>query len=166
MDCEAMKKLKSTVEKCIDELAAKPTLTPAETEALKNGLEVIDMLECKTDELEMKKYEDSARRSMRTYSGRSYAPIRVSYSEHPMTGYSGDYGVQGWYRSGDGMSNYGQDPRYYGDMYSERRRSYSRHSIGDRAVEKLENMMDTAGSEYEKEELRRFIHMIKSAADY
>lgn len=154
MDCETMKKLKSTVEKCIDELAAKPTLTPAETEALKNGLEVIDMLECKTDELEMKKYEDSARRSMRTYSGRSYAPIRVSYNEPPITGYSGDYGVQGWYRSDDG------------NMYSERRRSYSRHSIGDRAVEKLENMMDTAGSEYEKEELRRFIHMIKSAADY
>lgn len=42
---------------------------------------------------------------------------------------------------------------------------YSRYSIGDRAVEKLEQLMDTAQSGYEQEELHKFIRMIRQAAD-
>ena len=42
-------------------------------------------------------------------------------------------------------------------------RGYSRHSISDRAVEKLEHLMDAAGSEYERQELKRYIGMIRQA---
>ena len=34
-----------------------------------------------------------------------------------------------------------------------------------KAIEKLENLMDGAGSEYEKEQLHKFIRMIRAAAD-
>lgn len=41
-------------------------------------------------------------------------------------------------------------------------RGYSGHSIGDRAVEKLESMMDNASSEYEREVLEKYIRMIRA----
>lgn len=183
LDLDSMKKLKAITEKCAAELAEKPTHTPNETKALKDGLEVIDMLDAKIAECEMEKNGggkvdmggmEYAERGYsrgghpyRQYHITSYGhPVRVSYGMNPnMNGYSGDYGVQGWYRSGDGMSNCGPEPYYYDPEYSDRGRGYSRHSIGDRAVESLEMLMDKAGSEYEKDELRRFIHMIRSAAD-
>lgn len=42
---------------------------------------------------------------------------------------------------------------------------YSRHSIGDRVVEKLEKMMDNTDSDYEREELHKFIRMVRQTAD-
>ena len=41
-------------------------------------------------------------------------------------------------------------------------RGYSGHSIGDRAISRLESMMDEAGSEYEREEIKKFIRAIRS----
>lgn len=191
LDLDSMKKLKAITEKCAAELTEKPSHTPAETKALKDGLEVIAMLEDKIAECEMEKNGggkgdmggmEYAERGYsrgghpyRQYHITSYGqPIRMptyhygdgSYGMNPnMNGYSGDYGVQGWYRSGDGMPNCGPDPYYYGPEYSDRGHGYSRHSIGDRAVESLEMLMDKAGSEYEKDELRRFIQLIRSHAD-
>lgn len=40
---------------------------------------------------------------------------------------------------------------------------YSRHSVSDRAVEQLEHMMDTTESDYERQELRKYIRMIRAA---
>lgn len=182
LDLDSMKKLKAITEKCAAELADKPTHTPNETKALKDGLEVIDMLDAKIAECEMEKnggngnmeYAErgysSGGQPYRQYHITSYGrPMRMPthmYSDpYSTNGYSGDYGVQGWYRSGDGMSNCGPEPYYYDPEYSDRGHGYSRHSIGDRAVESLEMLMDKAGSEYEKDELRRFIRMIRSAAD-
>lgn len=60
------------------------------------------------------------------------------------------------------------------DEYSERRgsyrsarhymmdRGYSRHSINDRIVDKLEHMMDDAGSEYERSVIASWIARVKS----
>lgn len=183
LDLDSMKKLKAITEKCAAELADKPSHTPNETKALKDGLEVIEMLDEKIEMCEMEKNGGSMDYAERGYSrGRSmprhsmHMPNYMygnnstngSYGMHPsmsMNGYSGDYGVQGWYRGGNGMSNGGPEPYYYGPEYSDRGNGYSRHSIGDRAVESLEMLMDKAGSEYEKDELRRFIRMIRSAAD-
>lgn len=154
MDMESLKKLKGTVEKCIDELSKKTDLTPAETKAALDGMQLRDMLLC---EIEQCKMQDE-------------------YSES--NGYSGYPSFPRHYN----MTAYGQSA---GRMYSEQNRSsrmggsgapsynsshdgsygYSRHSVGDRAVEKLENLMDSAQSEYEREEVKRFIRMIRQAAD-
>lgn len=188
LEKEAIKKLHSTVAKCVTELTQQPTLTPAETKALKDGLEVMDMLECRLEDCKQKELEEmeysergysrngSSNRSYRNGSyGRSmrmngpdygYTMPHVSYEGSSERGYSGDYGVNGWYRSGNDSYHYEPSGYVYSPGSSERRgRGYSRHSIGDRVVEKLETMMDQAGSEYEKEELHRFIRMIREAAD-
>ena len=47
----------------------------------------------------------------------------------------------------------------YNDSYD---RGYSGHSIGDRAVDRLEKMMDDAGSEFERETIKRYISMIRN----
>ena len=41
-------------------------------------------------------------------------------------------------------------------------RGYSRHSINDRIVDKLERMMDEAGSEYERDVILNWIDKVKS----
>lgn len=185
MEVESMKKLKSTIEKCIVELAEKSDLSPAETKTLKDGLEAMDMLDCKIEDCKMKndmEYSErgysghdtpfreyritSYGRPMRMSHGDSYRPMHISYGDRPMNGYSGDYGVQGWYRSDNGMSRNGYDP-YYDNMYMDRGRNggYSRHSIGDRVIEMLEHKMDETQSDYEREELRKYMHLIRQAAD-
>lgn len=63
------------------------------------------------------------------------------------------------------MSNCGPDPYYYGPEYSDRGMGYSRHSIGDRIIAMMEREMDSTESPYEKEELRKFMKLIRQAAD-
>lgn len=172
IDYESMKKLKGTVEKCLVELANKTDLTPAETKAALDGMELREMLKCEIEDCKMKEDKEYSERG---YSGHgtpyrqyhitsygmpfrmtnadgSYNTVRMPSNVSMNDGYSGDYGVQGWYRSNDGRD------------YSERH-GYSRHSIGDRVVEKLEHMMDTTASDYEREELHKFIRMIRQNAD-
>lgn len=187
MEMESIKKLKVTVEKCLEELSKKSDLNPAETKAALDGMELRELLQCELDNCKAK---DDAEKFDKGYSGHdrpyreyyitSYGrPVQVAYpdwnsmsmrSMPRVRGYSGDYGVEGWYRSNsDGMMHDGRsyDGRSYeSDMdRSERRRGYSRHSIGDRVVEKLERMMDNTESNYEREELHKFIRMVRSAAD-
>ena len=179
MDMESMKKLKGTVEKCLDDLSKKPDLSPAETKAALDGMELRELLKCEIEDCKMKEDKEYSERGYsgdgtpyRQYHITSYGmPFRmtnadgsyrmphVSYDGHSMNdGYSGDYGVQGWYRSKD------SEPYYNSPEYSERR-GYSRHSIGDRVVEKLERMMDKTDSDYERDELHKFIRMVRQAAD-
>ena len=61
----------------------------------------------------------------------------------------------------NGMRSYCDDPYYYGPEYSERR-GYSRHSIGDRVVSMVEDMMDSAKSDYERQELQKYIRTIRA----
>lgn len=180
MDMESMKKLKSSVEKCLDELAKKSDLSPAETKAALDGMELREMLKCEIEDCKMKEDKEYSERGYsghdvpyRQYHITSYGmPFRMTNADgsyHTMRGsyegtggnggYSGDYGVNGWYRS-----NSAPDMRFDSPEYSERH-GYSRHSIGDRVVEKLEHMMDKTDSDYEREELRKFMKMIRSAAD-
>ena len=169
MEMESIKKLKATVEKCLEELSKKSDLNPAETTAALDGMELRELLQCELDNCKAK---DDAEKFDKGYSGHdrpyreyyitSYGrPVQVAYpdwnsmsmrSMPHVRGYSGDYGVEGWYRSNS-------------DMERNERQSYSRHSIGDRVVEKLERMMDTTDSDYERQELHKFIRMVRSAAD-
>lgn len=167
MDVETLKKLMHAVEKCVEDLSKKSDITPAETKAALDGMQLRDMLRCEIEERKMKE----------EYSERGYSGYRAVPRHYTMTAYghpggyytqsmSGEYGIrqypgayenatEGWYQSNLQPSAYNMDSRS----------EYSRHSIGDRAVEKLENLMDGAKSEYEREELRKFIRMIRQAAD-
>ena len=183
MEMESMKKLKGVVEKCLDELAKKPDLSPAETKAALDGMELRELLKCEIEDCKMKEDKEYSERGYsshdlpyRQYQMTSYGmPFRMTHADGSYRSngssmyydgpayadgrYSGDYGVNGWYRSNNGSAM-----RYESPEYAERRGS-SRHSIGDRVVEKLENMMDKTESDYEREELRKFMRMIRSAAD-
>ena len=192
METEKLKKLKSTVEKCIEELSVKPDLTPAETKALLDGMKLrrllceeiddCEMMEEMTRDMERSRY---AERSGHGYSRRSYSD-ESQRGYYDGDGYSGqrrnaqgqfsvngqhgsyngpNYGVQGWYESANASgSNSGSDSdSSYRDGYSDRR--YSRHSIGDRMVAMMEKEMDQAESDYEREQIHKFIRMIRAAAD-
>lgn len=125
----------------------------------------------------------------REYHITSYGmPERAVYSDRRYgnmnrgTEYSGvpQYGVHGWYQSNNypmSMDRYSGypgypsehmnasycEPYYYGSEYADRGRGYSRHSISDRAVSCLEKLFDIAGSDYEKQELKKYISMIRAA---
>jgi hypothetical protein len=154
-----MNKLLEITETCLSEMAKKPTHTPAETKACKDGMELRAMLKCEIEDCEAKEHgeEYSGYRAFpRHYSMTAYGMRDGMRDDH--VGYPGQpRNWNGQYASGmpydDGRRSYGED------------QGYSRHSIGDRAVEKLEHQMDTTGSAYEKEELRKFIGMIKREAD-
>lgn len=169
MEIESLKKIIAAIEKSICALDHKQELTPAETAAAKDGMELRAMLLCEIDDRkEMEEIEYSNRHG---YSRGFSRPTSIMHSDRSY-GYDGDYGIGGWYRSKDRIP-----PMYYdeGDRNSRYgsvstadesyNRGMSRHSIGDRAVEKLELMMDNAGSDYEREQLKQFIRMIKAAAD-
>lgn len=179
---ESMQNMKQVVAKCLDELMKKQDLTPAETKAALDGFKLHDELCCRIEDCDMDEKDiergysghdvpyrqyhiTSYGMPERSMSERSYghiAPMRGSY------GYSGapQYGVQGWYRNDNtmpvsGMRSYCGDPYYMGADYSDMR-GYSRHSIGDRVIDMVEKMMDTAGSEYERQELQKYIRTIRA----
>lgn len=104
------------------------------------------------------------------YSDRSYGNMHRGSYGNP------NYGVHGWYQSNsDGYSGYPGypsefmnrsycgDPYYDSPEYADRGRGYSRHSISDRAVACLEKLFDTSASDYEKQELKKYISMVRAA---
>ena len=180
---ESMKNMKKTVEKCLDELMKKNDLTPAETKAALDGFKLYDELCCRIEDCETEEKDVANGYSghdvpYRQYHITSYGMPEGAYSERNRgrmsysgahINYSGapQYGVHGWYQNDrrmldDGMRSYCDDPRYYGPEYSERGRGYSRHSISDRVVSMVEHMMDTAESDYERQELQKYIRAIRA----
>ena len=153
MEMESMKKLKATVEKCLEELSKKSDLNPAETKAALDGMELRELIQCEIDNCKAK---DDAEKFDKGYSGHDRP-----YREYYITSYGRP--VQVSYPDWNNMSMRNM-PRWDED-HSERRHGYSRHSIGDRVVEKLEHMMDQTDSDYERQELHKFIRMVRSAAD-
>lgn len=181
---ESMKNMKKVVEKCLDDLMNKPDLTPEETKAAIDGLHLYDELCCRIEDCE--KQEDQKKMEQgysghgdpyREYHITSYGmPERSMYSErsYGMPRYSErpQYGVHGWYQNdyqnlpgypAEHMrASYCGEPYYYGPEYSERR-GYSRHSISDRAVSCLEQLFDSTASDYEKQELKKYIMLVRNA---
>lgn len=176
---ESMKNMKTVVEKCLDDLMKKTDLTPSETKAALDGFKLYDELCCRIEDCQME--EDNSRNNYsgsdapyrqyhitsygmpeRAVSGRSYSSM--SYTDGG--GYSGtpQYGVHGWYQSNHYPEANNGMRGYYGDgsEYSERRRGYSRHSISDRVISMVEHMMDTAESDYERQELQKYIRAIRA----
>lgn len=176
---ESMKNMKKTVEKCLDELMNKSDLTPAETKAALDGFKLHDELCCRIEDCEK---EEKKNEAGGTYSEYGYSMHGDPFREYHITSYGmpersyshPNYGVHGWYQSNNYSSypgypsehmngSYCNDPYYYGPEYAEQGRGYSRHSISDRAVSNLEKLFDVAASDYEKQELKKYISMIRAA---
>lgn len=171
---ESLKKLKGTVEKCIADLAKKDDLTPQETKALLDGFQVRDWICEEIEECKMKDEYSERGYSRRMPRNASYGmPMRgyrhYGYSDYP--GYPSEHmnasycdPSDPYYYDGNGNGN-GNGGSYSEGQHSMHGRGYSRHSIGDRMVAMMEKEMDRTESDYEKEQLHKFIRMIRAAAD-
>lgn len=170
MDVEALKKAKQVTEKNIDELAKKSDLNPSETKAFKDALELLDLIECKMQECEMKEngysqYSGAGEMGYATprrYNIVSYARPRGRMSYGPPMMYDEAYCGPMYYGDESMMSrrsmNGGMTPGYYADSM----RGYSGHSVKDRAIACLEKEFGTSGSEYELQQLHRYTDLIRS----
>ena len=73
------------------------------------------------------------------------------------------------YGDGDMMDNrtsrMGHRPMYYDDRRRDSRGRYSRHSIHDRMIAKLEEMMDEAKSDYERHAISDWISRLDNETD-
>lgn len=149
MEAESLKKIKHATEKCIMELGKKSDLNPSEVKSALDGFELIAWINGELEKSEI------GERGYSQYSGcgEPYATPRryniTSYGQPgmPMSYRDNAYGMNGPMNSGF----------YSGE------RGYSRHSIGDRAISCLEQMMGEASSDYERQQLHRFMEMIRSA---
>ena len=78
---------------------------------------------------------------------------KIQKVQNGMDEYSESYDRHGSYRRGRSMRT---------GRYVSNSDGYSRHSIHDRIVDKLERMMDEAGSEYERNVLAGWIAKVES----
>ena len=149
---ELFKGLKEIAIKQLKELNQKGSMNPAEAEAAKTAMCLIDMCE-EHIEKDGGYSEIGSRRSYaqpyRHYTIDSYSDGRSmrgrSYTDMPMYD---DYAMGG----------------YQGDSYQNRDRlgRYSSHSIDDRVVDALEKMVDSAKSDYEHQKLMEYIRYVRS----
>jgi hypothetical protein len=100
-----------------------------------------------------------------------------SHGNRMMHGYSGDYGVEGWYRSGDDrryqagvwpIDEYGNDLREGMSrgmsMTNAEHREYSRHSVNDRIISIIEKSPELNNmTKFEQDEVRRIMALIRTA---
>ena len=189
IDKDILKKIDKNIVKCINELGKKDDINPAETKAFLEGVQAREWIACQLEECEQKEHEDDMKKGSYGYSGhgdpyRRYSitaynapPMHDSYGNRMMPRYSGDYGVEGWYRSGDDrryqagvwpMDEYGNDLREGMSrgmsMTNAEHREYSRHSVADRIISIIEKSKELGDmTPFEQDEVRRVIRMIRTA---
>ena len=162
-EMEIYEKGREVVLEELDKLFSKGTLSPAETEAAKAGVCLLkEMDETFGGEMMDDGYSErrgGGRSSRRSYENRSYEGMsrdwpgmdgRMPYREYAITSYDGRGGNQGGGRGGSSRA-----------MSRDGRGGYSGHSINDRVVEKLENLMDSAESDFERQKIREFIRFVR-----
>lgn len=134
--------LKDIAKNELKKLVKKGELSATEMEAAKNAASLINKLDriCEKEEYD----EGISQRHMPSFS----------YKDEP---------YRRWeimsYRDGDRSMGY----PYYPMTYSRADSDYSRHSIKDRAIDKLERLMSEAGSDYERQKIKEYIHKVESA---
>ena len=151
-EMEIYEKGREVVLEELDKLFSKGSLSPAETEAAKAGVCLLKEMD-ETFGGGMMEDGYSERRGGRM-SRRSYdwpdMDGRMPYREYAITSYDGRGGNQGGGRGGSSRA-----------MSRDGRGGYSGHSINDRVVEKLENLMDSAESDFERQKIREFIRFVR-----
>lgn len=189
IDKDVLKKIDKNIVKCINELGKKDDINPAETKAFLEGVQAREWIACQIEECEQKEHEDNMKKGSYGYSShgdpyRRYSitaynapPMRDSYGNRMMHRYSGDYGVEGWYRSGDDrryqagvwpMDEYGNDLREGMSrgmsMTNAEHREYSRHSVNDRIISIIEKSPELNNmTKFEQDEVRRIMALIRTA---
>lgn len=197
IDKDALKKIDKNIVKSINDLGKKDDINPTETKAFLEGVQAREWIACQLEECEKKEHEDDIKKGSYGYSGhgdpyRRYSitaynapPMHDSYDNRMMPRYSGDYGVEGWYRSGDDrryqagvypMDEYGNDLRDVSmrgrsmrddmsrGMTSAEHREYSRHSVNDRIISIIEKSPELDNmTKFEQDEVRRIMALIRTA---
>lgn len=174
-DNKTLKDLRDRAEKEIANLlATKPTLSSVEVSNAKEAVclikEIDEVLEDKSE------YETSEGMRRMHYPNMeySYGPGRAmyypnmeyAYGPDAMSGraihypgmtysYDGDMDYSGM-RGRDAAGRFVSRGRMAHDM------THSGHSIEDRVISKLEEMMDSAKSDYERQRLNQFIRVVES----
>lgn len=96
------------------------------------------------------------------YSGASYARYpHISYGDEYSYMRGRDAGTGRYMSRGDMY----HDERYMDRDWSQRRMPHdgmSTHSVKDQAIQRLENLMDSAKSDYEREEIHKMIKTIEN----
>lgn len=154
-----MQKIFDDIEKQIkrelEKISQKADISPQE---LENATKAVCLLQ-KMQEVEegMMDYEDgySSRSSYNERSSRRRG--RNQINGQYMSRRSGEGGMSYNSSYDDGYSNGYSD--WYSNRYYDSRRSG--HSIKDRMIDRLEHMMDEAGSDYERGEIKRWIERLE-----
>lgn len=165
MEMEVLKKGKAIVVKELDALFNKGTLSPSETEAATKGLCLLEKIDkYMKGETDFEDEGYSERRSRRSYG--NYDGNRP-YREYDIVAYENRGGQSNSMRSMNSMDGMYYDNRgsnrqgSYDNQPRDMRGRYSGHSINDRVVDKLEHLMDSAESDYEKKKLHEFIRFVR-----
>lgn len=191
---DTLKNIDKNIVKCINELGKKTDINPAETEAFLKGVQAREWIACQLEECEKKEHEDETMKGSYGYSShgdpyRRYSitaynapPMHESYGRRMMPRYSGDYGVEGWYHSGDDRryqagvypyDEYGNELRDRSmhdgmsrgmSMTNAEHREYSRHSVNDRIISIIEKSPELNNmTQFEQDEVRRIMALIRTA---
>ena len=133
---------KENVKNVIKPLGKKESMSASELEAFTNGLIAIHKINQICEE---ESYEDmgTSQRGM----SRDYRHGEDPYRRWEIMSY------------GDGRMSRGTSMGY---PYYPQTTDYSRHSIKDRAISKLERMMDESGSDYERQKIKEMIRRVET----
>lgn len=163
-DIKILEDIGSVIEKELKRSAEKGTLNPAEMDAVNKAVNALEKIEKVKSIHEEREYRE---KHPDNYSGAFYNirnfpqfPSLNMDQRAPMS-----YNSYGWY---DGMAS-GERGRSQdtGRFVSRETHhdNYSGHSINDRMVDTLEHMMDTATSEFERQQILDKIKMIRNSPD-
>ena len=143
LDC-----MKEKTQETFDYYSKKENWEPADLKCAKEAAELYDMLQ--TIQMNTGVWENMKRTGDYSFGRMPH----VSYG-HDMDSYArGRDANTGRYMS--------RGERYYDDRHHGHDYGYSTHSVKDQAIQKLESLMDTAESEYEREEIHKMIKKIES----
>ena len=134
--------LKDKTEETFKFYANKEHWTPEDLEALKNATKAFDKMQ--TIQMNMGIWENMK-------EGRSYGDHRMPH--YPHMSYGDGYYYDDRYHSGAGRHMSRGIPVYHD--------GYSTHSVKDQAIQRLENLMDAAQSDYEREQVRKMIEAVE-----
>ena len=178
---KTLENLKETLEDEIKAIIKKGDMTPSELESVQKAVCTIDMIE------KMERGGQSEGMMMDGYSNRHmpyrHMPAYGSYNDRSYgDSYNRSYGDEYGDHSGRRYyhDSYGYDDSYRGDSYRRGRSpvtgryisrgednmsyhdGYSGHSIKDRMVARLEDMMDEAKTDHERQTVSQWIDRLRS----
>lgn len=164
---KVLKDIKELIEEELKTIKKKGSLTPAELESVHKAVETIKYIDeiCDGDKMDYEPEEEG-------YSGRSYRGRMGRYSGHYMpliedhgynyNDYNNSYG-HGFRMNSYGDRSYDGQNRHsgcYSNSYDGRNHMYSREGATSNMVSRLESMMDSACSEYERDAIRSCINKL------